>query len=238
MTTMTEPTTTQVYRVYIRTTPEAVWDAITKPEWTERYGYQGVVRLRPARRRARPTCEPGAAMREFEGVPGRDHRRRVPRGRPAAPARPDLADADGRRDGREGFTRLTYEIEPIGDGVDQAHGHPRARERAEAARTCSRAGSRPRAPAAAGRGCSATSRPCSRAGRTWPRADDRDDRRDVERLVGVEARHLRRSVRGAVRAAAGGRAGRAGRGGAAGTGSSSGTTSPTARRCARSPTRG
>src|SRR3954451_13642455 len=40
MTTMTA-TTTQVYRVYIRTTPQAVWDAITKPEWTERYGYGG-----------------------------------------------------------------------------------------------------------------------------------------------------------------------------------------------------
>ena len=32
------PTTTQVYRVYIKATPEAIWDAITKPEWTERYG--------------------------------------------------------------------------------------------------------------------------------------------------------------------------------------------------------
>ena len=34
-------TTTQVYRVYIRATPEAIWDAITKPEWNERYGYPG-----------------------------------------------------------------------------------------------------------------------------------------------------------------------------------------------------
>jgi uncharacterized protein YndB with AHSA1/START domain len=30
--------TTQVYEVYIKTTAQAVWDAITKPEWTERYG--------------------------------------------------------------------------------------------------------------------------------------------------------------------------------------------------------
>ena len=36
-------TTTQVYRVYIKATPEAIWDAITKPEWTERYGYTGYV---------------------------------------------------------------------------------------------------------------------------------------------------------------------------------------------------
>lgn len=36
-------TTTQVYRVYIRTTPQAIWDAITQPEWTARYGYTGFV---------------------------------------------------------------------------------------------------------------------------------------------------------------------------------------------------
>src|SRR5712691_4822301 len=44
MTTTTETgLTTQVYRVYIRATAEAIWDAITKPEWTERYGYGGYV---------------------------------------------------------------------------------------------------------------------------------------------------------------------------------------------------
>ncbi|HZN75504.1 MAG TPA: SRPBCC domain-containing protein [Micromonosporaceae bacterium] len=35
--------TTQVYRVYIKATAQAIWDAITKPEWTERYGYTGYV---------------------------------------------------------------------------------------------------------------------------------------------------------------------------------------------------
>ena len=34
-------TTTQVYRVYIKTTPEAIWQAITDPAWTRRYGYGG-----------------------------------------------------------------------------------------------------------------------------------------------------------------------------------------------------
>jgi uncharacterized protein YndB with AHSA1/START domain len=38
MTTMTA-TTTQVYQVFIKATPEAIWDAITKPEFTERYFY-------------------------------------------------------------------------------------------------------------------------------------------------------------------------------------------------------
>jgi len=36
-------TTTQVYEVYIRASPQAIWDAITSPEWTVKYGYQGVV---------------------------------------------------------------------------------------------------------------------------------------------------------------------------------------------------
>ena len=34
-------TTTQVYRVYIKATAEKIWEAITDPEWTNRYGYTG-----------------------------------------------------------------------------------------------------------------------------------------------------------------------------------------------------
>lgn len=41
--TTTNPATTQVYRVYIKASPQAIWDAITKPEWTARYGYTGLV---------------------------------------------------------------------------------------------------------------------------------------------------------------------------------------------------
>ena len=41
--TATDSTTTQVYRVYIKASAQAIWDAITKPEWTERYGYTGLV---------------------------------------------------------------------------------------------------------------------------------------------------------------------------------------------------
>jgi uncharacterized protein YndB with AHSA1/START domain len=41
--------TVHVYRVYIKATPQAIWDAITQPDWTERYGYGGRVEfdLRP-----------------------------------------------------------------------------------------------------------------------------------------------------------------------------------------------
>jgi uncharacterized protein YndB with AHSA1/START domain len=41
MTTMTETTvTTQVYALYIKATPESIWDALTKSEWAEKYGYR------------------------------------------------------------------------------------------------------------------------------------------------------------------------------------------------------
>lgn len=41
MTTQTTAKSVHVYRVYIKASPEAIWEAITKPEWTERYGYRG-----------------------------------------------------------------------------------------------------------------------------------------------------------------------------------------------------
>ena len=65
------PTTTQVYRVYIKATPEAIWDAITKPEWTERYGYSGAssTTCAPAAPTVRPPRSDGE--REAEGVPSR-----------------------------------------------------------------------------------------------------------------------------------------------------------------------
>ena len=42
MTTMTE-TTTQVYQVFIKATPEQIWEGITKPEFTSQYFYGSVI---------------------------------------------------------------------------------------------------------------------------------------------------------------------------------------------------
>jgi uncharacterized protein YndB with AHSA1/START domain len=57
MSTATETAvTTQVCRVYIKASPEAIWDAITKPEWTERYGYRG---------RAEYELRPGGSYKGF-----------------------------------------------------------------------------------------------------------------------------------------------------------------------------
>jgi len=40
---MDKSTTTQLYRIVINASARAIWDAITLPEWTEKYGYGGRV---------------------------------------------------------------------------------------------------------------------------------------------------------------------------------------------------
>jgi uncharacterized protein YndB with AHSA1/START domain len=107
--------TTQVYRVYIKATPEAIWDAITKPEWTQRYGYGG---------RGEYELRPGGAYRGYSSEGMRAH------GAPELAVDGEVIEADPPRrlvqtwrmlmDDRmvvEGFTRLTYEIEPRQEGV-------------------------------------------------------------------------------------------------------------------------
>jgi len=39
MSTDTTVATTQVYRVWIKASPERIWEAIVDPEWSRRYGY-------------------------------------------------------------------------------------------------------------------------------------------------------------------------------------------------------
>ena len=46
-TTETETRTTEVFRVYIKASPEAIWQAITSEEWNGRYGYHAAAAVRP-----------------------------------------------------------------------------------------------------------------------------------------------------------------------------------------------
>ena len=86
--------TTQIYRMYIKTTPEAIWDAITNPEWTEKYGYGGRADLRAAAGRQLPLHEPTTAMHAM-GAPDIVVDGEVIESRSAAQARADLAHGDG-----------------------------------------------------------------------------------------------------------------------------------------------
>jgi uncharacterized protein YndB with AHSA1/START domain len=121
MTTNETKSTTQVYRVHIKATPQAVWDAITKPEWTERYGYggRGEYDLRPGGTYRGLTSEP---MKQEGGARGFQV--------PDVAVEGEVIEADPPRKlvqswrmlmdpelAAEGFTRLTYEIEEGEGGV-------------------------------------------------------------------------------------------------------------------------
>jgi uncharacterized protein YndB with AHSA1/START domain len=109
-------TTTQVYRVWIKATPEAIWNAITKPEWTDRYGYGGTAEydLRPGRPYV---VRPGEAMRAFPNVPDEIVDGEVLEADP--PRRLSLTWRMLMDPGlqAEGFTKLTYEIDALDGGV-------------------------------------------------------------------------------------------------------------------------
>jgi uncharacterized protein YndB with AHSA1/START domain len=121
--TMTRQATTQVYRVHIRATPQAIWDAITRPEWTDRYGYGGLAEydLRPhGKFRSLATdaikragAEMGIVtpdvMVDGEVIEADPPRKLVQTWRMLMD--PEIA--------REGFTRVTYEIEESGGGVSR-----------------------------------------------------------------------------------------------------------------------
>ena len=110
---------TQVYRVYIRATPQAIWDAITSPEWTARYGYGG-------RAEWDPELKPGATYRGLAS----DAMRSM--GAPEVAVDGEIIEVDPPHklvqtwrmlmdDSMiaEGFTRLTYEIAEGKGGVSK-----------------------------------------------------------------------------------------------------------------------
>ena len=109
--------TTQVYRVYIKAPPQAVWDAIIQPEWTERYGYCV---------RSAYDLRPGGTYRGLanDGM--------LAMGAPEVVVDGEVIEADPPRRlvqtwrmlmdptiAAEGFTRLSYEIHETAPGVSR-----------------------------------------------------------------------------------------------------------------------
>ena len=116
-TTATAIGTTLVYRVYIKTTPQAIWDAITKPEWTERYGYCGRVDF---------DLRPGGTYTGYSSEGMRSM------GAPEVAVDGQVLEVDPPHKlvqtfrmvmdptmEAQGFTRLTYEIEERKNGVSR-----------------------------------------------------------------------------------------------------------------------
>ena len=107
-------TTTQMYRIFIRATPQAIWDAITKPEWTVRYGYRTPVSidLRPGGAFSQPSSE---FMRSIV-LPETASAGEVIE---ADPPRRLVQTWQAQWEPKEGVTRITYEIADRGGGVSE-----------------------------------------------------------------------------------------------------------------------
>jgi uncharacterized protein YndB with AHSA1/START domain/DNA-binding transcriptional ArsR family regulator len=104
-------TTTQVFRVHLKAAPEAVWEAVTSPRWTARYGY---------RTPSEYDLRPGGAFRS----PATAGMRAM--GMPEVIVEGEVLEADPPRrlvqtwrmllepgQAAEPFTTITWEIEPL-----------------------------------------------------------------------------------------------------------------------------
>jgi len=125
MTTTTAETsvTTQVYRVYIKATPQAIWDAITNPEWSQRYGYGAPVEY---------DLRPGGVARSFASEAMKKAGEQMGLHTPDVIVDGEVIEADPPHKlvqtwrmlmdpemAEEGFTRLTYEISEGRGGVSK-----------------------------------------------------------------------------------------------------------------------
>jgi uncharacterized protein YndB with AHSA1/START domain len=122
MTTMTAQTT-QIYQVFIRATPEAIWDAITKPEFTAKYFHGARITIAPDHYASRG---PDGAVWGDADVTEFDPPRRLVHGWQSM-YDPELVE--------EAESRVTWEIEPQDGGYslltvthDQLEGAPKTAE--------------------------------------------------------------------------------------------------------------
>jgi uncharacterized protein YndB with AHSA1/START domain len=109
--------TTQVYEVYIRAAPETIWEAITSPEWTVKYGYRSPIEYE---------LKPGGAYRAHSTPEMQTM------GLPDVAVDGVVEEADPPRKlvhtyrflfsdemKAEGFTRVTWEIEKVANGFSR-----------------------------------------------------------------------------------------------------------------------
>ena len=113
----TRVATTQVYEVYIKAPADAIWEAITSPEWTVKYAYRGAVEyeLRPGGAyRAHATPD----MKQF-GLPDVVVDGVVEEADPPKKLVHTYRFLFSDANKAEGFTRVTWEIEKVSAGFSR-----------------------------------------------------------------------------------------------------------------------
>ena len=106
--------TTQIHEIYIKAAPQAIWDAITTPEWTAKYAYRGLSEY---------DLRPGGSYKARSNAEMQSY------GLPEVAVDGEVIESDPPRKlvqtyrflfsdemKAEGFTRLTWEIVPTQSG--------------------------------------------------------------------------------------------------------------------------
>lgn len=114
---MARSTDIKVFRVYIKAPPQKIWDAITTPEWTQKYGYAGPVEY---------DLRPGG---KYRGLASKEM---LQFGAPETVVDGEVLEADpprklvqtwrflwGQELIDEGFTKVTFEIVDSGNGLSR-----------------------------------------------------------------------------------------------------------------------
>ncbi|MGH3382276.1 MAG: ArsR/SmtB family transcription factor [Actinoallomurus sp.] len=110
-------TTTQVFRIHIKATPQAIWEAITDPEWTARYGYciPATYELHPGGRYVAHANEGMKAMGTPDIVSDGEVVKAEPPHRLVQTFKMHFEDSQT----AEPYTTLTWEIEAIDEHVSR-----------------------------------------------------------------------------------------------------------------------
>jgi len=105
---------THVHQIYIRATQQAIWDAITDPKWNDKYGYQAVgeYELKPG---GKYRALANAMMKNY-GLPETIIDGEVLEVKPITKLVHSYRWLFNDQHKAEGFTRLTWEIEPTSKG--------------------------------------------------------------------------------------------------------------------------
>lgn len=103
-----------VHQIYIRATPQAIWDAITDPAWNGKYGYQGVqeYELKPG---GKYRAIANAGMKSY-GLPDTIIDGEVIEVKPPVKLVQSYRWLFNDQHKAEGFTRLSFEITPTSGG--------------------------------------------------------------------------------------------------------------------------
>jgi len=106
--------TTQIHEIYIKATAEAIWDAVTSPEWTAKYGYRGFAEIdKQAGGKYRQKAN---QQMQAMGLPETIIDGEVVEYRPPHKLVHSFRFLFTEEQKAEGFTRVTWEIEPTGHG--------------------------------------------------------------------------------------------------------------------------